>query len=36
MRMPGIGNFEDAASGRLDELTDEAIRDLQEGRCTSL
>lgn len=27
---------EDVASGRLDELADEAIRNLQEGRCTNL
>jgi hypothetical protein len=25
---------EDVASGRLDALVDEAIRDLREGRCT--
>ncbi len=27
---------EDVAAGRLDELADEAIRDLREGRCTDL
>jgi hypothetical protein len=27
---------EDVASGRLDALADEAIRDLSEGRCTDL
>jgi hypothetical protein len=27
---------EDAATGRLDDLADEAIRDLREGRCTDL
>jgi hypothetical protein len=27
---------EDVASGRLDALADEAIRDLREGRCTDL
>jgi hypothetical protein len=26
----------DAASGRLDALADEALRDLREGRCTDL
>ena len=25
---------EDAASGRLDALADEALKDLREGRCT--
>jgi hypothetical protein len=25
---------EDVASGRLDTLADEALRDLHEGRCT--
>jgi hypothetical protein len=27
---------EDAASGRLDSLAEEALRDLREGRCTEL
>ena len=27
---------EDAMSGRLDSLANEAIRDLREGRCTDL
>jgi hypothetical protein len=27
---------EDVAAGRLDALAQEAIRDLQEGRCTDL
>ena len=27
---------EDAAAGRLDALAQEAIQDLQEGRCTDL
>jgi hypothetical protein len=27
---------EDVAAGRLDELADEALRDLREGRCTDL
>jgi len=27
---------EDVAAGRLDALAQEAIRDLQEGRCTEL
>ena len=27
---------EDAASGRLDALAEEALRDLHEGRCTDL
>jgi hypothetical protein len=27
---------EDAKSGRLDTLADEALRDLREGRCTDL
>jgi hypothetical protein len=26
----------DVAGGRLDQLADEAIRDLREGRCTEL
>jgi hypothetical protein len=26
----------DVAAGRLDELADEALRDLREGRCTDL
>jgi hypothetical protein len=26
----------DAAEGRLDALADEALRDLDEGRCTDL
>ena len=26
----------DAASGRLDALAEEALRDLHEGRCTDL
>ena len=26
----------DAAAGRLDALGDEALRDLDEGRCTDL
>jgi hypothetical protein len=26
----------DVAAGQLDELADEAIRDLREGRCTDL
>jgi hypothetical protein len=27
---------EDVAAGRLDDLADEAIRDLRERRCTNL
>ena len=27
---------EDAAAGRLDDLADEATRDLREGRCRDL
>ena len=27
---------DDVASGRLDALADEALRDLREGRCTEL
>jgi hypothetical protein len=27
---------EDAAAGHLDDLADEAIRDLREGRCRDL
>jgi hypothetical protein len=27
---------EDVAAGRLDRLAQEALRDLQEGRCTNL
>lgn len=27
---------EDVANGRLDDLADEALRDLREGRCTDL
>jgi hypothetical protein len=27
---------EDVASGRLDKLGDDALRDLREGRCTDL
>ena len=27
---------EDVAAGRLDDLANEAIRDLREGRCTDL
>jgi hypothetical protein len=27
---------EDVATGRLDALADEALRDLREGRCTDL
>jgi hypothetical protein len=27
---------EDVAAGRLDQLADEALRDLREGRCTDL
>jgi hypothetical protein len=27
---------EDASSGRLDSLADQAIRDLQDGRCSDL
>jgi hypothetical protein len=27
---------QDAKSGRLDQLADEALRDLREGRCTDL
>jgi len=27
---------EDAAAGRLDRLSEEALRDDQEGRCTDL
>ncbi|MEW4567016.1 hypothetical protein AB1L88_04035 [Tautonia sp. JC769] len=27
---------EDVHAGRLDELADEALRDLDEGRCTDL
>jgi hypothetical protein len=27
---------EDAAAGRLDELADEALNDLRQGRCTDL
>lgn len=27
---------QDAATGRLDALADEALRDLREGRCTDL
>ncbi len=27
---------EDVASGRLDRLAEEALRDLREGRCTDL
>jgi len=27
---------EDVAAGRLDALADEALRDLQAGRCTAL
>ena len=27
---------EDVLSGRLDDLADEALRDLDEGRCTDL
>jgi hypothetical protein len=26
----------DVAAGRLDKLADEALQDLQEGRCTDL
>jgi len=27
---------DDVAQGRLDQLADEALRDLQSGRCTDL
>jgi hypothetical protein len=27
---------DDVAAGRLDQLAEEALRDLQEGRCTDL
>jgi hypothetical protein len=27
---------QDIAAGRLDELAEEALRDLREGRCTDL
>jgi len=27
---------EDIAAGRLDDLAEEALRDLREGRCTDL
>jgi len=27
---------QDIAKGRLDELADEAVRDLKEGRCSNL
>jgi hypothetical protein len=27
---------EDVRAGRLDDLADEALRDLEEGRCTDL
>lgn len=27
---------EDAASGKLDAVADEALKDLREGRCTDL
>ncbi len=27
---------DDVAAGRLDDLADEALRDLREGRCTDL
>ena len=27
---------QDVAAGRLDQLADEALRDLNEGRCTDL
>ena len=27
---------EDVAAGRLDDLAEEALRDLREGRCTDL
>ncbi len=27
---------EDVAAGRLDDLAEEALRDLHEGRCTDL
>lgn len=27
---------DDVTQGRLDQLADEALRDLQSGRCTSL
>lgn len=27
---------EDVAAGRLDQLAEEALRDLREGRCTAL
>ena len=27
---------EDVAAGRLDQLADEALQDLREGRCTDL
>jgi hypothetical protein len=27
---------QDVAAGRLDELADEALRDLREGRCADL
>jgi hypothetical protein len=27
---------QDAKSGRLDQLAEEALRDLREGRCTDL
>jgi len=27
---------EDVAAGRLDQLAEEALRDLREGRCTDL
>ena len=27
---------EDEAAGRLDDLAEEALRDLREGRCTDL
>jgi hypothetical protein len=27
---------QDVAAGRLDELAEEALRDLREGRCTDL
>ena len=27
---------EDAAAGRLDDLAEEALQDLREGRCTDL
>ncbi len=27
---------EDVNAGRLDDLADEAIRDMREGRCTEL